>query len=671
MKKSIVLLFIAFSQICFAATATDTLNVSSKITDVTVFFSGAQITREVKLNLTKGKHTLFLDKLPQEVNPESIQVKGLDGLQILSVKHQFNFQNKSIKKNDEKDLEKKIDALKLEADKIRSSIQVFDLEKKLILDNSMLSKENSGTTVSTIKEAADFYRSRLNEINLKKIELNEQSKGINEKMKEVYIEINKIQSENSKTYSQIYISIDCQQAINKTLNLTYLISSAAWEPTYDFRVDEVDKPLNLIYNAKVYQSSGEDWNGVNITLSSNNPSLSGEITKLKRWYVGRENTYNQTTSKSEISAISGNIRDVTNGEPLPFANIVLENNGTQIAGVNADFDGNFTIKPIPAGTYTIIISYVGYDTHQEFIKLPANKTIYQDFALNPGIGIGEVQVISYKEPLLESDKSTSGYNATKERSMAVRSASDVAKTVGGVYSRDSGYDDLNIRGSRSASSNTYIDGVKMIGTEVKTLIANSINTTNNIKYTILIPYTIQSDGEDNNIKIKEVDMKVDYLYKTVPKIETDVFLTANITEWSKLNLLSGNSSIYFQGTFVGESFLDVKETSDTLSISLGRDQNIIVKREENKEIYDKRLFTNAVKETQGIDITVRNSKKQSTRIMIEDQYPLSNRKNIDTELLEKSGAKVEEKEGKLTWIIDLAPEETKKLTFSYSVKYPQ
>jgi hypothetical protein len=664
MKKSIVLLFIAFSQICFAAT--DTLNVSSKITDVTVFFSGAQITREVKLNLTKGKHTLFLDKLPQEVNPESIQVKGLDGLQILSVKHQFNFQNKSIKKNDEKDLEKKIDALKLEVDKIRSSIQVFDLEKKLILDNSMMSKENSGTTVSTIKEAADFYRSRLNEINLKKIELNEKAKGINEKMKEVYIEINKVQSENSKTFSQIYISIDCQQAINRTLNLTYLISSAAWEPTYDFRVDEVDKPLNLVYNAKVYQSSGEDWNGVNITLSSNNPSLSGEITKLKRWYVGRENTYNQTTSKSEISAISGNIRDVTNGEPMPFANIVLENNGTQIAGVNADFDGNFTIKPIPAGTYTIIISYVGYDTHQEFIKLPANKTIYQDFALNPGISIGEVQVISYKEPLIDLENASSGYNQSQERTTAVRS-----KSVGGIYSRDSDYNDLNIRGSRSSSSDTYIDGVKMIGTEVKTLIANSINTTNNIKYTILIPYTIQSDGEDNNIKIKEVDMKVDYLYKTVPKIETDVFLTANITEWSKLNLLSGNSSIYFQGTFVGESFLDVKETSDTLSISLGRDQNIIVKREENKEIYDKRLFTNAVKETQGIDITVRNSKKQSTRIMIEDQYPLSNRKNIDTELLEKSGAKVEEKEGKLTWIIDLAPEETKKLTFSYSVKYPQ
>ena len=59
------------------------------------------------------------------------------------------------------------------------------------------------------------------------------------------------------------------------------------------------------------------------------------------------------------------------------------------------------------------------------------------------------------------------------------------------------------------------------------------------------------------------------------------------------------------------------------------------------------------------------------KIVIEDQYPLSDRDYIEVELLENSGAKVDKKEGKLSWNIELAPEETKKLTFSYSVKYPQ
>ena len=146
---------------------------------------------------------------------------------------------------------------------------------------------------------------------------------------------------------------------------------------------------------------------------------------------------------------------------------------------------------------------------------------------------------------------------------------------------------------------------------------------------------------------------------------------ADITEWNKLNLLSGNSSIFYQGTFVGEAYLDVEQTTDTLSISLGRDQNVILKREVNKEISTKRIFGNNAKETQGLDLTIRNTKNVPIKIVIEDQYPLSDRDYIEVELLENSGAKVDKKEGKLSCNIELDPEETKKLTFSYSVKYPQ
>ncbi|MBR9832678.1 mucoidy inhibitor MuiA family protein [bacterium] len=661
MKKNIVLLFIALSQICIAAT--DTLNVNSKITDVTVFFSGAQITREVKLNLTKGKHTLFLDKLPQEVNPESIQVKGLDGLQILSVKHQYNFQSKTNKTAEEKALEKQIEALELELYKVVSAVNVYNTELSILMDNSQLSKDNQGNTVATIKEAADFYRSRLTEINGKKIELNEKSKVIKEDMKKVYAKINKLRSENAKTYSQIYISLECKQIINKTLSVDYIVNSAAWEPKYDFRVDEINKPLNLVYNAKVYQSTGEDWDGVSITLSSNNPTLSGEKPELIRWYVGRENKYNQFDIKKETSAISGNIMDAQNGENLPFANISLNQNGNTIAEVNSDFNGNYTIKPLPVGRYSVSVSYVGYNSVSVTIDLNANQTLYKDFYLYGNNNLREIEVINYKEPLVEIDKGTSGGRISSEeiKSMAVRSSTAIKKSKG-----------INIRGARSNSSDTSIDGVKIIGSATeKDIISNSLNNNNNISYEILIPYTIKSDGEDNNIKIKEVDLKVDYLYKAVPKIKAEAFLMADITEWNKLNLLSGNSSIFYQGTFVGEAYLDVEQTTDTLSISLGRDQNVILKREVNKEISTKRIFGNNAKETQGLDLTIRNTKNVPIKIVIEDQYPLSDRDYIEVELLENSGAKVDKKEGKLSWNIELAPEETKKLTFSYSVKYPQ
>ena len=260
--------------------------------------------------------------------------------------------------------------------------------------------------------------------------------------------------------------------------------------------------------------------------------------------------------------------DAQNGENLPFANISLNQNGNTIAEVNSDFNGNYTIKPLPVGRYSVSVSYVGYNSVSVTIDLNANQTLYKDFYLYGNNNLREIEVINYKEPLVEIDKGTSGGRISSEeiKSMAVRSSTAIKKSKG-----------INIRGARSNSSDTSIDGVKIIGSATeKDIISNSLNNNNNISYEILIPYTIKSDGEDNNIKIKEVDLKVDYLYKAVPKIKAEAFLMADITEWNKLNLLSGNSSIFYQGTFVGEAYLDVEQTTDTLSISLGRDQNVIL-----------------------------------------------------------------------------------------------
>lgn len=172
--------------------------------------------------------------------------------------------------------------------------------------------------------------------------------------------------------------------------------------------------------------------------------------------------YSQVGSGS----LQGTITDAETGEALPFANVVIENKGNQIAAGSADFDGKYSLRPIPPGTYDLLISYVGYTTQKiAGVIISSDQLKRQDVKLQPGIQIGEVQVISYKEPLVEIDKGATGTKVGAEeiKSMAVRSAADVAKTVGGVYSKDDGSDGLNIRGSRSSSSDTYIDGVKVIG----------------------------------------------------------------------------------------------------------------------------------------------------------------------------------------------------------------
>ena len=97
MKNILLLLFLFVSLSGFGKL--DTLNPETKITDVTVFFKGAEVNRNVQLTLNKGQHLLLFDQLPQEINPQSIQVKSQSNLQILSVVHQLNYKDQAKKSN--------------------------------------------------------------------------------------------------------------------------------------------------------------------------------------------------------------------------------------------------------------------------------------------------------------------------------------------------------------------------------------------------------------------------------------------------------------------------------------------------------------------------------------------------------------------------------------------
>lgn len=139
----------------------DTIKVETTIPDVTVFLSGAQISRQANLNFPKGKHLLLIGKLPQELNPQSIQVSEIAGCKTLSVKHQLEYNTDRTKGKQEMSFESQIKAQEMKIKEIKNKINVFEIEEKILLDNSKLGKPGEGSSVNEIKAAADFYRLRL------------------------------------------------------------------------------------------------------------------------------------------------------------------------------------------------------------------------------------------------------------------------------------------------------------------------------------------------------------------------------------------------------------------------------------------------------------------------------------------------------------------------------
>lgn len=169
--------------------------------------------------------------------------------------------------------------------------------------------------------------------------------------------------------------------------------------------------------------------------------------------------------------IKGKMVDKSNGEPLPFANVVVLKGGAQVAGTMTDFDGKYTIPALTPGKYTLQATYVGYQPIKvdNIIVNSGKITIVPDIKAGQGAGISldEFEVVEYEVPLISADQTSSGGTITREdlARMPGRSATSIAQTVGGVYSQDDGSTELNIRGSRSNGTITYIDGVRVRGTQ--------------------------------------------------------------------------------------------------------------------------------------------------------------------------------------------------------------
>ncbi|HAH58055.1 MAG TPA: hypothetical protein DCL86_07900 [Bacteroidales bacterium] len=625
----------------------DTIKVETTIPDVTVFLNGAQISRQANLNIPKGKHLLLIGRLPQGLNPQSIQMNEIADCKTLSVKHQLEYNNDRVKGKQELSVESQIKDKELKIKEIKNKVSVFEIEEKILLDNSKLGKPGEGSPVSEIKAAADFYRLRLNEIRQSKLVLLNELEQINEEIQKLYTGLNKLITEKRKTYSQLLIVVECEKAVSAKLSFSYYISSAGWEPMYDFRVDEVNKPLSIVYNANVFQSSGEDWNNVKVKLSTSNPSLSGEVPQLEPWYLGR--WYAPALSKTApgASTLKGGVFDAETNEAIPFVNVIVETGGRQVAGTASDFDGRYTIKPLAPGVYDVRATFVGYQPIViSGVVVRPNQITFSDIRMKPAaINIESYEVADYMVPLMDKEKRAVGATVTSQ---------EMRKLSG----RAAGVDVTGSRHNMDAVTTNFL--------------SNSLKSTVvNLEYVIDMPYTILSDGEDYSIRIKEVSLPGNYVYHAVPKLENDVFLTAEIPDWEALNLLSGKTSIYYQGTFTGESAIDAEQASDTLSISLGRDHNVLVSREGNKKLMDKRIIGSNYKEVVGWDITVKNNRNSKIKIVVEDQFPVSERKSIVVEQRTADGAKVDEKTGKITWELELNPGEKKVLTYSYSVKYPK
>jgi len=202
-------------------------------------------------------------------------------------------------------------------------------------------------------------------------------------------------------------------------------------------------------------------------------------------------------------------------------------------------------------------------------------------------------------------------------------------------------------------------------------LATANNNILNTSFDLDIPYDIQSNSKAHSVTLNTYNQPVNYKYYSVPKLESEAFLLAEMANYEKLNLLPGDANIIFENTYVGKSFINPNATTDTLNLSMGRDKKIVVKREKVAEQSGTKLLGSSKKQTFTYEIRLRNGKSEAVNLLLKDQYPVSTDKSIEIELISADGAIINTETGVLTWKLTLKPGVTEKVRISYSVKYPK
>ena len=196
-------------------------------------------------------------------------------------------------------------------------------------------------------------------------------------------------------------------------------------------------------------------------------------------------------------------------------------------------------------------------------------------------------------------------------------------------------------------------------------------TTLDTEFEIEAPYTIPANGKEYKVDMLDYSIPAEYEYTVLPRRSKEVWLSARVPDYAQYSLLEGVASLYLENVYQGTATLRPQAWEDTLLVSIGRDKDIVVDRQEVKDYTVRKTVGNNIRVQKGFEITVKNNKQVPVRVMVTDQYPVSTDNEMTVKLVEDGGAQTDAETGKLTWPLSLQPGERRTFRFAYEVKYPK
>ncbi len=189
------------------------------------------------------------------------------------------------------------------------------------------------------------------------------------------------------------------------------------------------------------------------------------------------------------------------------------------------------------------------------------------------------------------------------------------------------------------------------------------------EFKIELPYTIASNGHKHMVLVQKSELETNFKYYAVPKLDASVYLVAEMLKIDDLQLIPSKANIFFDGSYIGETYIDPTTMNDTLYLSLGKDPNISISRRLLSSKCKEKSIGDKIEKTLAYTIEIKNMKSSPIEVVIQDQIPITTDSNIEIDKVNLGKGNLQDRTGLIEWKVKLAPKDKKIFDFDYRIKF--
>jgi len=277
------------------------MELETTIVAATVYEKNARITRKGEVAVSPGELEVLLKGLPSSTVGDSLRVRGQGTAQArltgVELRQAYYAEPAQVAVQQ---LTERLRELQAKEKALSRQIEAEQSAKEFLMALSRSAGEHLAKGIAYARaqvadgaSVLDFVRSNLEAVHERLARLEREQEELAQRLEQTKQELKKASTPRAKEGYEVVIGLEVAKAGSVELEIIYMVSGASWMPLYDMRLleDDSGQRLEVSYLAQVTQRTGEDWDNVELTLSTAKPLASGKVPELDPWYLREAPTF--------------------------------------------------------------------------------------------------------------------------------------------------------------------------------------------------------------------------------------------------------------------------------------------------------------------------------------------------------------------------------------------